>query len=126
MIPFLTDNDVDDRVGDLLREAGHEVFRLRQVMPRNAPDPQVAAMCRKAEWVLVTHNIRDFRKIARDHEMSRADALRLHRVELGCDQFRAVERMGAAIGVIEWEWANQADDIPLRVYVGNAVIRIHR
>ena len=73
-IPFFTDADVPDSVGDFLIEAGHEVTRLRHVLLNDSPDPVVATACRESGLVLVTHNYRDFRKISADFQMTKADS----------------------------------------------------
>ena len=38
---FLLDHDVPDDLSYVLEELGHEVSRLREVLPRDAPDPVV-------------------------------------------------------------------------------------
>jgi hypothetical protein len=125
-IQFFTDNDVDDKVGDMLRDSGHEVWRLREIMLANSPDPIVAAACREQGLVLITHNIKHFRAIVKDYEMSRAETDRLCRLELGCEQIRAVDRVRAALDVIEAEWKRRIESEPLRIYLGDSIIRIHR
>lgn len=127
MIPFFTDNDVDNKVGDILMAAGHQVTRLRDVMLDNSPDPVVAAACRAAGMVLVTHNIKHFRKIVKDHEVTRSETDRLCRVELACQQYDAVNRIKDALGVIEFEWARLGEEKhALRIYIGDNIIRLHR
>lgn len=125
-IPFFTDNDVDDQVGVFLSDSGHSVTRLRDVMLHNSADPIVAAACREAGLVLVTHNIKHFKKIVKDHEVTNAEADRLCRIELGCRQFDAVERIKGALDVIELEWQRLEKKAGMRIYVGDGVIRIHR
>ena len=63
VIPFFTDNDVPDSVGDVIAAAGHKLTRLRDAMLTDSADPVVAAACREHGQVLVTHNWKDFRKI---------------------------------------------------------------
>ena len=43
IIPFFTDNDVEDYVGDFLTDSGHSVVRCRDVMANNSADPVIAA-----------------------------------------------------------------------------------
>jgi hypothetical protein len=40
-VPFLLDNDVPDVVARVLVEAGHEVFLLRNVLPKKSVDSAV-------------------------------------------------------------------------------------
>lgn len=126
-IPFFTDNDVDNEVSDVLMDSGHMVTRLRDVMLDNSPDPVVATACREAGLVLITHNIKHFRKIVKDHEVSKSQADRLCRIELGCRQFEAVERIKCAMEIIEMEWQRLGKDkAGLRIFIGDGIIRIHR
>ena len=110
----------------MLRDSGHEVTRLRDAIRANSPDPIVAATCRQAGLVLVTHNVRDFRAIAKDHEVSKKETDRLSRIDLGCKQFLAVSRLNTALNVIEFEWTNRTENSPMVINVGDTVIRIHR
>jgi predicted nuclease of predicted toxin-antitoxin system len=126
-IPFFTDNDVPDAVGDFLKESGHTVIRLRDVMLDNSPDPVVAAACREQGMVLVTHNVKHFKKIVKDYEVTAAQADRLCRIELECEQLESVDRIRDALSTIETEWNRLGKNkCGLRISVGRTVIRIHR
>lgn len=77
--------------------------------------------------VLLTHNVKHFRAIVKHYEVTRAEADHLCRIELGCAQHIAAERVANALSVIEAEWlrlgkAKQG----LRIFLGDAIIRIHR
>lgn len=126
-IPFFTDNDVADSVGDFLTASGHTVIRLRDVMVNNSADPVVAAVCREQGLVLVTHNIRDFRSIVKDHKVTKREVDSLCRVELACRQIQARSRIEQALTLIEFEWGRLSErKSGLRIYVGDTVIRLHR
>jgi predicted nuclease of predicted toxin-antitoxin system len=126
-IPFFTDNDVADGVGGILEFAGHTVVRLRDVMLDNSPDPVVAAACRENGLVLVTHNVKHFKTIVRAHEITHGEVDRLCRVELECKQIDAIERIAAALPIIESEWARLGENkVGLRISIGDRVIRVHR
>jgi predicted nuclease of predicted toxin-antitoxin system len=126
-IPFFTDNDVADSVGDFLMASGHSVIRLRDVMVNNSVDPVVAAVCREQGLVLVTHNIRDFRSIVKDHQVTKREVDSLCRVELACRQIQARGRIEEALSLIEFEWGRLSESKSgLRIYVGDSVIRVHR
>jgi predicted nuclease of predicted toxin-antitoxin system len=127
-IPFFTDADVPDSVGDFLIEAGHDVTRLRHVLLNDSPDPIVATACRESGLVLVTHNYRDFRKISTDLQMARGRFDNLHRIELICSQVIAERRMRQEIGLIESIWqAHPPDaDFGMRIVIGDHVVRIDR
>jgi hypothetical protein len=128
-IHFFTDNDVANLVGDTILELGHELSRLRDVMLDNSPDEIVASACRDRRLVLVTHNVRDFRRIVRQQLGERKAAVgALHRVELECDQARAHIRFREEMPHILVDWARFAreSDRELRVTIGNAFVRLNR
>ncbi|MYL97215.1 hypothetical protein GR702_05445 [Novosphingobium sp. FGD1] len=126
-IPFFTDNDVPDDVGRFLWDSGHDVTRLRDVMLDSSADPVVAAACRQQGLVLITHNVKHFRAIVRDHEVTRGQVDTLNRIEMGCKQIRSKARMEAALSLIEAEWARaEAQKTGMRIWIGDEVIRIHR
>lgn len=116
-----------DGVGTLLREAGHAVVRLRDVMLTDAPDPVVATACREQGWVLVTHNVKHFRALSQRHAHRHGGRDRLCRIELDCAQIDAQRRMGEALGLIEFEWERLGDfKVGLCISIGNHLIRTHR
>lgn len=93
----------------------------------DSPDPVVAAACREHGMVLITHNIKHFKAIVRDYEVTNAQADRLCRIELACKQIDALARMKSSIGVIESEWIRLGDTkAALRIYIGDGIIRLHR
>lgn len=90
IIPFFTDNDVDDALGDFLKDSGHGLVRLRDQMLTDSPDPVVAAACRENGWVLVTHNVRHFKAISQKEEHETGEPDRLCRIEMDCHQVDSV------------------------------------
>ena len=127
-IPFFTDEDVADSVGDAILAAGHKLARLREVMVRGSADPVVATACRESGLVLVTHNYRDFRRISHDLEVTRGRFDRLHRIELICSQTIAADRFRKELPLIEHEWNNHpADaDFGIRIVIGDKIVRVDR
>jgi predicted nuclease of predicted toxin-antitoxin system len=59
VIRFLLDNNVPDSVARYLRERGHDVELVRDVMAADAKDPVVAVAAIKSNRVLVSWD-RDF------------------------------------------------------------------
>lgn len=107
-IPFLTDEDVPDSVGAVLLDRGHVVRRVRDEMVTGSADAVVAAAARESGFVLVTHNYKDFRKLARDHlHSTNAKVDSLCRVELECGQPQAAARVRDEIDLIEREFARR-------------------
>lgn len=129
VIPFFTDNDVEDAVGDYLRESGHSVIRLREVMLTNSLDPIVDANCRQHGLVLVTHNWKHFRRIARELELGSADAnakvKALSRIDMELHQSDGPRRMAEALPLIEAEWRRR-DGVGIRISICKEVMRIHQ
>jgi predicted nuclease of predicted toxin-antitoxin system len=63
-VNFLLDQDVPERVGDVLRQEGHSVIRLREVLPVNITDDLVLKYAHEHELVLLTCNREDFLALA--------------------------------------------------------------
>ena len=61
---FLLDDDVPDDIEYSLSALGHEVIKLREVMPRTAPDEEVLRQAVQRNGVLITCNRDDFLGIA--------------------------------------------------------------
>src|SRR5260221_5796704 len=78
-LKFLTDNCVPDSVGIALADAGHEVIRLRDILPTNSPDPIVASVAELNEAILVSFD-KDFKtlvpRVTVDWDISQADDFR--------------------------------------------------
>lgn len=124
-IPFFTDNDVDNAVGDFLRDSGHQVKRLREEMLEDSADPVVAAACRENGWVLITHNVRHFKKISKDIGIADGKADSLCRIEMDCHQVESLERIKNSLPTIEFEWSLMGDTPSgLRISVGKTMVRV--
>jgi len=64
-VNFLFDHDVPDRVADLLRQAGHSVSKLREVLPVRSTDRRVFTYSVTAGLILITCNGDDYIKLAK-------------------------------------------------------------
>jgi predicted nuclease of predicted toxin-antitoxin system len=126
VIPFFTDQNVPDSVGNMLIEAGHEVTRLREVMATDSPDTIVAAACDRAGLVLVTFD-RDFKHMAPGMGIARARFNALSIIRLGCREPVAAERLRGALSFVELEWrlAKRAR-AQMVLSIADNVIRSHR
>ena len=113
-----------DGVGYFLEKAGHSVERLRDVMAVDSPDQVVATACRESGLVLITHNIKDFHKIVKAHEVSKKDCDRLNRIEMDCRETNDVERLSKSLEIIEFEWNRLGQQKSgLRISISEKVIR---
>jgi predicted nuclease of predicted toxin-antitoxin system len=64
-VRFLFDDDVPDDLSYLLRQLGHEVSLLRQILPKDASDPTVFQFAYNNDFLLVTCNRDDFVDLAK-------------------------------------------------------------
>jgi predicted nuclease of predicted toxin-antitoxin system len=63
-VKFLLDHDVPEDLTYLLQELGHEVLRLRDVLPQEAADPVVLQFTHEHGCLLLTCNRDDFIELA--------------------------------------------------------------
>ncbi len=57
---FLLDHDVPERIGEVLRMAGHEVSFLREVLPRESSDKSILSHALAKRMILISCNRDDF------------------------------------------------------------------
>ncbi|MGH7968347.1 MAG: DUF5615 family PIN-like protein [Limisphaerales bacterium] len=57
---FLLDHDVPDDVGPSLEALGHQVIKLRELLPVTTPDEEVLRLATARECLLITCNRDDF------------------------------------------------------------------
>jgi predicted nuclease of predicted toxin-antitoxin system len=62
---FLLDQDVPDSIARVVQHAGHEVHRLREMLPVDSPDEAVLAFAHSRGALLVTCNRDDFLSLAK-------------------------------------------------------------
>ena len=111
-IPFFTDNNVPESVGQVLTAHGHSVVRLRDCIPEDSDDPLVAVTCAINGRVLISHD-HDFKEVSRRLAMTQAHyRTRLHRIDMRCFEPDGAARIETALSLIEHEWAvaNASDD----------------
>lgn len=126
VIPFFTDQNVPDSVGEAILAAGHQLTRLRDVMEVTTPDPIIAVACAERRQVLVSHDS-DFRAMTkRQGQTRRKYQKNLHLVHLCCPEPDAAQRMRDAMSVIESEWLLVQPDRPMVIELHTLSIRIFR
>jgi len=92
-IPFFTDQNVPESASKFFADMGNPIVRLRDVMATNTPDPVIAVACSQSGQVLVTHDT-DFRQASKRLKITQREYReKLHRILLGCDYARDVERL---------------------------------
>jgi predicted nuclease of predicted toxin-antitoxin system len=126
VIRFFTDNNVPESVPLFLERVGHEVTRLRDVMPTETEDPVIEVACSRSGQVLVTHD-KDFRTATKRLGISRREyAHKLHRIQLRCEEPRSASRIEDTMSLIEHEWLLIRPDRPMIIEVLDEIIRIVR
>jgi predicted nuclease of predicted toxin-antitoxin system len=66
-VKFLLDHDVPDDLSYLLKELGHDVSLLRDLLPSDATDVQVLQSARQSDCILLTCNREDFLRLTARH-----------------------------------------------------------
>lgn len=125
---FFADHCVTESVCRVLEARGHEVVRLRDVLPTDSPDPLVARYAEQIDAILISHD-GDFKKIApRVPSGARRRFKKLSRIHLACDYPQSDKRIAAALTLIEFEWgiAQQRTDNRLRMVINKSNIRTER
>jgi Domain of unknown function (DUF5615) len=120
---------VPDSVGRALIDAGHEVIRLRDILPTNSPDPLVASVDELNEAILVSFD-KDFKTLAPRIGIGRQRFRKLSRIGFRCDEPDAAARLMLALALVEFEWvraqAQPAADKRMIVEIGPTYIRTIR
>lgn len=87
-----------------LEERGHEVIRAKEKVPEGTPDPIVARVAEDLSAILLTDDA-DFRTIvARRQDAQKRRFRKLSRVHLACKHSQALNRLAAAVTLVEFEY----------------------
>lgn len=125
-IPFFTDQNVPDSVGNILIKAGHQVTRLRDVMLTTTADPIIAVACSQSGHVLVSHD-NDFRQISKRLNITQRQYQQsLHRIHLACPEPNSAKRISEALSLIEAEWLLIKKGRPMVIDLRDQSIRTTR
>ena len=122
-LKFLTDNCVPDSVAQALETSGHEVIRLRDIVPMNSPDPVVATVAEVNDAILVSFD-RDFKTLAPRIGIGQQRFRRLSRIGFRCRESMAARRIRAAMSLIEHEWhaAQSSSDKRIIIQISETTI----
>lgn len=105
---WLVDNNVPRQVTHLLRDLGHDVVEVREVLAPNAPDAAIAAFARQSGRRVVTHDTRFAGACRRDGirhlwlRMPEADDARRIREEI--ERIEACFHVGALRVTVTRSW----------------------
>ena len=112
VIRFLLDNNVPDSVARFLRERGHDVELVREVMAADAKDPVVAVAAIESQRVLVSWD-KDFNHQRFQQPRHRA----LSRIGMSCPEPDGATRLAQLIDVVEFTYA-RANGSPILIRIG--------
>lgn len=108
ILKFLMDNNVPEGVARFLLDRGHDVTRVRDIMPADSPDPVVAAAAINDGRILVSWD-RDF-----NHQRFQKDRFRaLQRIGFSCPEPNGVARLTTLIERVEFEASQSSPEHPL-------------
>lgn len=126
VIPFFTDQNVPDSVGETLIDSGHKLTRLRDVMDCRTADPIIGVACAEGGHVLVSHD-NDFRATSKRLQITQRQYQRsLHRIQLRCPEPRSAKRVRDAMAIIELEWRLVTPTRPMVIEINAGSIKICR
>jgi predicted nuclease of predicted toxin-antitoxin system len=122
---FLIDQCVPDGVGKHLRDSGHDVLLLREVLDTRAPDQVVAAQAVHDDRILVSVDS-DFKKMRNRLSINAQRFKTMAIVMFTCGQVAASSRVVTALPYILFAWGQQSgrQAKPLKIEVQGAAIRI--
>lgn len=124
---FLTDQNVQQVVPNILQEHGYDVVLSRDILGPEAEDPIIAAAAMEDDRILVSHD-HDMRRIERYvSEKHRERFPNLNRLMLACEEAAAADRLSLYLPMIQtWHQICVADGCQLLVEIGRSRLRVFR
>ena len=124
---FLTDQNVQQVVPELLIAQGFDVELSRDVLGPEAEDPVIAAAAMEDERILVSHD-HDMKRIERYvSERHRERFPNLSRLMLACDEAAAADRLNLFLPLVrQWHEICSGNGDQLLVEIGRTRLRIFR
>jgi|tagenome__1003787_1003787.scaffolds.fasta_scaffold18138031_1 hypothetical protein len=124
---FLADENTPESICEYLEVRGHEVRRARDVIP-SVSDEHLAAYGNLHSAVLITWNVKHFRRIAARRAAGSTRFRSLGRLCFNCPEVRGLERLQKFIETLEQEYAQvqRLPDKRLMIEIGVDVLRICR
>lgn len=111
-IGFLADHNVPESVCRFLEERGHDVVRVRDIMPVDSPDPVVAQAAMDADRLLISWD-KDFN----DQRLAKPRFATLSRIGMSGEEHQGRKRIEASIHRIEFEFRHTKTG-PVRIRIG--------
>jgi predicted nuclease of predicted toxin-antitoxin system len=115
-LKFFLDHNVPASVGQILKDSGHAVIYLSDVIAENSPDQLVCAVAEANDCILVGHD-GDMRQLAQRHGVGQRRFRRLSLIKLSCRETRSARRVSEAMTLIEHEWDYSASSNDRRIFI---------
>jgi predicted nuclease of predicted toxin-antitoxin system len=130
-LTFVIDQNVQDAVGNFLKQAGHDARLVRQVLTGKASDPAIVAYATMEYAIVITHNHRHFHTLAQ-HALEPGN--KVHRtwglLSLTCQEAHAADRIRHLLTEIEAEYElarrRYPDDLLLHMQIDERHYVIYR
>jgi predicted nuclease of predicted toxin-antitoxin system len=117
---FLVDEDVPHDAAQLLIERGYQIELARAILGSGRSDAEIAAYSISADRIVVTRNVRDYRRLSRTRAFRRLSYL-----GLSCQPESAVERLSETLDVIDYfiDRARQLN-MPFNMEIGSETFSV--
>ena len=127
-LTFLFDECVHRSIGTYLGQRGHNVQHARQYVPKNTPDPVVAAAAERVPAIVVSWNHRDYAPFVRPDKNGKIGFPGLPGVlTFRCEEPQGVARLTIHIGVVEYLFTHETRaGEPLLIIISDVNLRIAR
>ena len=121
VIAFLLDNNCPESIFLFLEARGHDVVRVRDIMPSNSPDPVVAEAAMQTDRILVGWD-KDFnhQRFLKPRHKS------LSRIGFSCSEVDGLARLTKLIDDVEREAAKRTGQAPMIFRIGKDKFQISR
>lgn len=117
-IPFLTDVNVPDSVGNILISGGHDVVRVRDVMAIDAADPVVAEAAIRAGRMLISWD-KDFHH----QRFMKPRFKQLSRIGFCCPEPDGANRLKTVLDIVEFT-VSRANGSPITIRIAKDKILV--
>ena len=123
---MLVDQMVPDALSRFLREKGHDVDLVREVLTPTAPDLDIARLANQIGAIVITWNVKHFDRFLT--RAPRGENIRFRKAGLigvKCPEGRALARFEQVLPVIDFEYAHLQGLPDKRMFVTVEQSQIH-
>lgn len=113
----LIDEDVPNSVGQVFRDHGHEVRLVRDILGAGTPHPVIAKVANELRAILVTWNVRHFKRLSTRRNLSEFGLHRLGRIDFQCLETKGAHRAEQMMRRIEFEYEEAQRRQDKRIFI---------